>query len=281
MGATDAGARKLSKIIEHPIRARIIELLGEKGSMGWKELSSELGVKTGALYHHLDMLEGLVERDPSKKYFLTKSGTIVYSRTSESRTIEAVRKAALDISREGGSRRMLVSLFAPRTLIGRLTSTDSSSSLVVLLTTAALLVYLLAAGISPTLYFLRPDPGVLPTAGGLSASLASLIVVGYGSARSFLGSTVELLPLAAASCLSFLPVLAASVLTQIPATSTLLSSSSLAFTLILVFFQTWSSAVFGAGLSVSTGVRMEKTMLVSLAILYSTMVAMLLLGAKA
>src|SRR2546425_2423626 len=51
---------KIIKVLDHPARKRIIELLGARGAMPWKELAAELGMGTGALYYHLDTLEGIV-----------------------------------------------------------------------------------------------------------------------------------------------------------------------------------------------------------------------------
>ncbi len=280
MGAVDAGARKLSKVINHPARARIIELLGERGALSWKELSTELGVKTGALYHHLDVLEGLVERDSSKKYTLTGAGKIVYARTSESRTIESVQKAALEISQEGASRRLVGSVFAPRSLMENLTSNRSTAATVFVAAAAALGALSSLAGLAPTLYYLRPDPNFVYTIGGLTASLAAIIALGYLCARLVFRSSADLASLAASTSLSFLPVFAASAFTLIPAVSAYLAASSMAYTVFLVFFQTWSAGIFGAGLSAASGVRVERTLLVSLVVLYATVVAMLLQGAR-
>jgi hypothetical protein len=278
MGEQDTDTRRLAKLIDHPIRSRIIDLLGEKGPLGWKELSTELGVKTGALYHHLDTLEGLVERDSSKKYSLTKSGRIVYSRTSESHTIAAVQKAALEMKREGSGRRLAVSVFAPRSMLSYLTSSSSSAALVATTTSVALAVFSVWAGISPRLYFLGPGLGIIPTAGGFTVSLVAFITLGYASTKFAFKSEVDIASLAAGASISFLPVFAASVLTMIPQTAALLASSSIVYTLLLVFFQTWSSTLFGAGLSVASGVRIERTLVVSILILYATMIFMLLKG---
>jgi hypothetical protein len=278
MGEENAEARKLAKVIDHPIRARIIDLLGERGPLGWKELSTELGVKTGALYHHLDTLEGLVERDSSKKYTLTKSGRIVYSRTSESHTIDAVQKAAIDLRREGAARRLAVSVFAPRSLFSFLTTPTNSAAVVATTACVALAVLSVWAGISPRLYYLRPGLGLVSTVGGLAASLAALMILGYVSAKVAFKSEVDLASLAAGATISFLPVFAASMLTLLPQTAALLASSSIAYTLLLVFFQTWSSTLLAAGLSVASGVRIERTLIVSILILYATMIFMLLQG---
>jgi hypothetical protein len=278
MGEVDIDTRRLAKVIDHPIRSRIIDLLGEKGSLGWKELSTELGVKTGALYHHLDTLEGLVERDSSKKYSLTKSGRIVYSRTSESHSVAAVQKAALDMKREGAGRRLAVSVFAPRSLLSSLTSSSNSAALIATTTGVALAVFSVWAGFSTRLYFVRPGLGIIPTVGGLTVSLAALMILGYASTKLAFKSEVDLVSLAAGASISFLPVFAGSALIMVPQTASLLTSSSVVYTLLLVFFQTWSSTLFGAALSVATGVRIERTLVVSILILYATMIFMLLQG---
>ena len=280
MSAEDTDARRLSKVISHPIRARIIELLGERGALGWKELSTEVGVKTGALFHHLDALEGLVERDQSKRYSLTNSGRIVYSTVAKSRTIDSLRRAALEIRREGASRRLVVSVLAPRVLIDRITRAKPAALASFAALTLPLGVLSGLAGFSPTLYYIHTDPDLLSTLAGFAGSLAFLVVLGYASARLAFGSSADLKSLATSSSLSFIPVFVASAITVAPFASEALASSSVAYTLILVLFQTWSSTIFGAGLSVASGVRIERTILVSLAILYATMVIMLLQGAR-
>jgi hypothetical protein len=280
MGAVDAEARKLSKVIDHPIRSRIITLLGERGALGWKELSTELGVRTGALYHHLDTLEGLVERDPSKKYALTKAGRIVYAKTSQSHTIDAVKEAAMEIRQEGTARRLALAIFVPRSMIRVFTSSKSVAAIVSLAFAGALALLSGIIGISPIIYYLRPNPSLLSTLGGFSVSLAGLVALGYASAKIIFNSSVDILPLAASASLSYLPVFAFSILTRASTSATLFASSSTALTLCLVFFQAWSSSIFGAGLSVASGIRIERTLLVSLAVLYATMVVMLLLGTR-
>ncbi len=277
MGASDE-ARRLSKVIEHPIRAKIIDLLGQSGPMGWKELSQEVGVKTGALYHHLDALEGLVERDAGKKYALTKAGRIVYSRTSESHSIEAVKEAAKDIQKEGKSRRVALSFFAPRTFLEALTTGRLRSVSTLLIASLAFSAYSVLAGASPVLYFLHTDPGIPTTLGGFALSLGAITLVGYASSKFVFKSSVGLLPLAATASFSFLPVVALSAITLLPAASAALAASSAGYTLALVFFQSWSAAIMGAGLSVATGTRIERTLLVSLVLVYATMVAMLVQG---
>src|SRR5690348_16278720 len=109
---------RLMKIINHPVRLRIIELLASEGPLTWKDLSTQLGVKTGALYHHLDTLENIVTRDSERRYALTKMGLDVYDYLSQnkvrnSQTLEKVmrRRSPLGVVR---------GIFVPRFLVASL-----------------------------------------------------------------------------------------------------------------------------------------------------------------
>lgn len=278
MGAADEETRRLAKIIDHPLRSRIIELLGERGPLGWKELSTELGVRTGALYYHLDTLEGLVERDRLKKYNLTKQGRIVFARTSGSRTIEAVHQAAQDLNQQGSARRALISVFVPRTLLSSLSRSPFSAASALLLVGLALGAMAFGLRLSPTLYYVSPAPGPVPALGGFVVSLAALWLICIACGRLAFKSTVDPFSAAAASALSFVPIFGFSAVVLIPDATSVLSSSTAVYTLYLVFFQAWSSAILGAGLSVASGIRIERSLLLSLAVLYATMVIMLVQG---
>ena len=278
MGDLDSDTRKLAKVVEHPVRARIIELLGERGPMGWKDLSTELGVKTGALYHHLDTLEGLVERDSTKKYYLSKSGRIVFSKTSDSHTIEAVQSAAAELRREGASGRLMVSFLAPRSLVGSITSSRTKSVLALTAAFGTATLFAWATGTFAALYYVHPDPGSVPGVTGLFASLTVILASCYGIARFAFKADVDLISLAAATTISFAPVLAFSAITLLQPVAAWLASSSIVFTGALVFFQAWIAGILGDGLSVVKGVRIEKTLLVGLVVLYATMAVMLVQG---
>jgi DNA-binding transcriptional ArsR family regulator len=65
---------RLYSALGNPYRRQIVQLLREKKRLGFKELHNALKISVGALYHHLDMLEGIVAQDPEKKYMLTDQG---------------------------------------------------------------------------------------------------------------------------------------------------------------------------------------------------------------
>lgn len=278
MAELDADTRRLAKIVEHPIRSKIIALLGERGPLSWKALSTELGVKTGALYHHLDTLEGLVERDSSKKYALTRSGRIVFSSLSESHTIDSVQKAVLEIKSEGSAGRTLASIFIPRTFLDSLTSSRSLAVLFLVLFSMSFLVLAAWTRTSPDLYFVKGDPGLVPTFGDYFVSLGGLVAICLVADMVFYKTNLNVISLAAVSAFSFVPIFAASLLTLVPPIESFLASSSTLYTMFLVFFQAWCSTLLGAGLSAVSGIRIERTLLVGLFALYVTMFLMLVQG---
>jgi DNA-binding transcriptional ArsR family regulator len=67
----DTNISRLYDALANPVRRRIIQLLREKGRAGFKELHDTLKISVGALYHHLDTLEGVIVQDNEKKYLLS------------------------------------------------------------------------------------------------------------------------------------------------------------------------------------------------------------------
>src|SRR6267378_710408 len=65
---------KFYSALGNPYRRQIVQLLREKRKLGFKELHEALKISVGALYHHLDMLEGIVAQGPDRKYVLTDRG---------------------------------------------------------------------------------------------------------------------------------------------------------------------------------------------------------------
>ncbi|MEM3424113.1 MAG: helix-turn-helix domain-containing protein [Nitrososphaeria archaeon] len=69
---------KKLRLIKHPVRKRIIELLGEKESMSFTELRNEMNLPVGTLYYHLDVLKEYILQDNDRRYFLSKDGRKLY-----------------------------------------------------------------------------------------------------------------------------------------------------------------------------------------------------------
>src|SRR5712692_8169771 len=73
----DSANDEISRVynaLASPYRRQIVQILRDKGKAGFKELHQLLGISVGALYHHLDMLEGIIAQTADKKYLLTDYG---------------------------------------------------------------------------------------------------------------------------------------------------------------------------------------------------------------
>lgn len=269
---------KILKVLDHPARKRIIELLGTRGAMSWKDLANELGMGTGALYYHLDTLEGIVARDDSKRYALTKQGKEVYEYLKAYPLANSMQSVPLALRPERGSMRYLVSIFAPRSFLSRILSSNARSAAVLLISSLAFLSVMIYLREGARLFYLTTATGIAAIAGSYALSLLALFLLGYFTTLTFFRVRANPLPLAASSAFSFLPVVLFSVLLPaFPSLSGLLPNRSI-LTILLVLFQTWSATILAAGISISSGVRIEKSVVASLIALYATMTIIFLQG---
>ena len=78
MFAGDQTEKEL-KLLGHPARKRIVELVGAKEKMSLTELRTETGLPVGTIYYHLDVLKDLVVQDNERKYLLSKQGRRVFT----------------------------------------------------------------------------------------------------------------------------------------------------------------------------------------------------------
>lgn len=69
---------KIYKILSHKIRRKIIQLIGDAGACTYTEISKEVNLEPGTLYHHIDYLKEYVEQDQDKRYRLTSLGKAAY-----------------------------------------------------------------------------------------------------------------------------------------------------------------------------------------------------------
>ncbi|MEX2680401.1 MAG: hypothetical protein Q6373_002280 [Candidatus Sigynarchaeota archaeon] len=66
--------KKIYEALDHEIRRKILRIIGENGVGTFTEFKNSLGIGTGTLYHHLNILSPLVFQKDDKKYYLTKLG---------------------------------------------------------------------------------------------------------------------------------------------------------------------------------------------------------------
>jgi len=269
---------RIVKVLDHPARKRIIELLGARGAMPWKDLAAELGMGTGALYYHLDTLEGIVARDSSKRYSLTKQGQEVYEYLKANPEAVSIKGAPLNFKKSGRLRDYVETIIAPRYLLVSLTASDRKSILSLLFLSGAFAAAMLYTRDEALLLYLTPASSALVSVGSYLLSLGALILTSYLATVAIFHDRPNLLPLAASSSLSFLPVVIFSLVLSVISSSFSLSANRNILTVALVIFQAWSATILAAGISVSSSVRIEKSIMASLIILYATMILVFLLG---
>jgi DNA-binding HxlR family transcriptional regulator len=283
----------MMRIINHPVRMRIIELLATK-PMSWKELSGELGVRTGSLYHHLDTLERIVTRDEERRYALTPLGREIYAELNagngNNRTpaqkVQGIEKVMKKRTFLGSVREV----FVPRGLIVPLTSTRARSAATLVVISAVVVGLLAASGDELVLFSFSPGADLLASVATYLASLLGLAAVAYIALAVAFKERGDVLTLLTSSALSFIPLCLFGAALHIlyadqiagAASAFPLSvfASSTAVTVVFAFFQAWGAGVVGAGMSVASGLRVEKTLLVSLVLLYTTMLLILVQGGR-
>lgn len=268
---TKPGSAK--RVLDHPVRQRIIEFLGEAGSLSWKELSGSVGVATGALYYHLDVLEGVVVRDEQRRYRLTKQGEQVYNYLRDSPSPNP--QGIADAMRPKRSWLLLGTVFAPRQLVQRLALRPWTTLVASLGVSGILVLGLVLTGFSPWLFYLAPASSDWLSVGGYLVSLAALLGTGSASSLILYRTAPSLPSLIPGSVLAFVPIVAFGVLVRLVPS---LGTTGYLFTPLLVLSQAWSATFLASAISVASAVRIERTMLVSLAVLYATVVIMLAQG---
>ena len=280
---------KVMRIINHPVRMRIIELLAVK-PMSWKELSTEVGVKTGSLYHHLDTLEKIVTRDSERRYTLTRLGRDIFAQLNDEKKTHAQSMQGIEKAMKkktlGGSVR---EVFVPRSLIVPLTSTRSRGVASLIGISALALGLLLLSGDELVLFSFSPSSSMLLSVATYGVSLAALTAAAYVALAVAFKEHGDVVTLLASTALSFIPLcLFGAALSLIdvyapPASASFplsIFADSAVVTVMFAFFQAWGAGVVGAGMSVASGLRVEKTLVVSLVVLYATTLIVLLQGGR-
>lgn len=70
-------------LLKDPARRKIIEVLGDREKIGFRELKEVLGLGVGTVYYHLDMLSGYLEQDKQRKYRLSDRGRLLFKSMRE------------------------------------------------------------------------------------------------------------------------------------------------------------------------------------------------------
>src|SRR5579884_3075857 len=229
------------RVLGHPVRKRLIELLGEKQSLSFSQLREETGLPVGTLYYHLDVLSDLIAQNHDKKYGLTKDGVKFYT--------EMAQKEGLPLLKQTKSTSLV-----PAWVVTRLSTRIAFSSLFIIIIGSVSYLYSLSRH-AILLMNVYPNEGIYESLLSFPLAVVSFyvysVIVGYISGRrvitigSFLSSSLVYVPLIVVP-LAFLLHLTAGL------------------DIVLIIMQLVSIIIGSAYFSSQFGFRLERALLLQL-----------------
>jgi hypothetical protein len=267
------------KVLSNPHRRRIIEVIGPEGKTSFTELRKDLGMSVGALYHHLDSLGSLITQDDKHKYVLTKQGKQAYRLMSEA-TDQFSFKSSFERRRIGSFPRSfsgIAEVFLPRRLL--LSVSDKPALYFPLMAIVIALGAWVAIQANLSFLLVFPDNRATfsPILGAGSFVASWLILFGLCDVVStfVFGRKGGDLSLLVGSSLAFLPMILFSGLWLLLKTIRF-DASGVVAPILLILFQLWTIAVLSCAISLSKGLRIERSALVSFLVTYISMIFFLL-----
>jgi Yip1 domain len=266
-----------SNVFNNPLAKRILQLITRKGWATLKELQETLQVNSDTLHQQLANLEGLVSRGPGQRYRLTKEGEIVSSSlklrgTSSPSPVQSRRH-------ESGLRIAMNEILFGTTILERLNARPQTGLpfAMIILAIGGLVSYM--TNLEPILlFYINPRSGIGQSWFILLFPVGWLITFGVadflshvffhkkgGDLRLVNGSAVAMLPLLLVPALVFL----------INPFSAIIQSATTLTILIQVAVQIWVICLLSNAISTAKGLKMERTALISITVMYLNVAAVL------
>jgi DNA-binding transcriptional ArsR family regulator len=251
-------------LLRDPTRRKIVEILGDQGKIGFKELKQVLGLGVGTVYYHLDMLSEFLTQDKERKYMLNDRGRLLYTSLKEG-SLPAALQMGEALSHRIGKWLFLAPIFAKTSKPWRLLPVS-----VVILLVGAFGAAL--AGITPMLLFYSPftlysfqATFALFVSNWIGLFLFSELMVYLFFKRK--GGDLQLF-----TCLG----IAALPLAVFPYLFLFLNYGILQ--VLLFAFQVWTLLLLSAAFSFGKGLRLDKSIILSLMIIYLNTMILFLMG---
>jgi len=251
-------------VLRDPTRRRIIEILGEQGKIGFKELKQILELGVGTVYYHLDMLSEFLTQDKERKYLLNDRGRLLYASLREGSLPPALQMGEA-FSHQVGKWLFLSPVFAKTT------------KPLLLLPVALVILFFGAVGaavaeIDPMLFFYFPFTAysfqaivVVFISNWIGLFLFSELVIYLFFKRA--GGDLQLFT---CLCLSALPLAIFPYL--------FLFVDYVVLQYLLFVFQVWTLLLLSAAFSFGKGIRLDKSIILSLVVIYLNTMILLFLG---
>ena len=274
---------RIYKALGHRHRKRIIEIIGEKGKSGFKELHENLNISVGALYYHIDMLNHLITQDDQRKYILTERGKLAYKllKTEE----EQLSSLWLtEIKKPEGAWPSFLAKLQQIFIPGRLFLYMSTQPIQSIPLTAVIISFGAWIASQAGLEFILVFPNSLSTAP--PTLIATSFVVSWlvlfalcdfmatilfkrkgGNLTLLIESAFSLLPLILFSCIWYSSKIFNFNFTTVEAT------------LLLLPFQVWTIGMMSTAISLSKGLRIDKAALICFIAIYINLTYLVLRSA--
>jgi DNA-binding transcriptional ArsR family regulator len=267
---------KFYSALGNPYRRQIVQLLRDKRRLGFKELHEALRISVGALYHHLDMLEGIVTQDPGRKYVLTDQGRSAIETFSVSEEkVAAGHTQTLKRTRLG--------LFSDEILLGRTLFNYLNEEPLRSLPFAILIVAFGGWVSSQTrlepllLFYFSPSAGTVsawfllmfPLGWLVTFTMADVLSIAVFRRR---GDDLRLLNGTAFAMLPLLIVPGLFSLVQLVSPGRAVGYLAI---LLPIFLQAWVVCLLASAVSISKGLKLERAALISLGVVYLNIVILL------
>jgi DNA-binding transcriptional ArsR family regulator len=267
---------KFYSALGNPYRRQIVQLLREKRKLGFKELHDALKISVGALYHHLDMLEGIVVQDPDRKYLLTDRGRSALETLSVSE--EKIAAGDARAIKETGLGLVTKEILLGRTLFNYLNEEPIRSLPLAVLIVAFGGWLSLQTRLEPLLLFY-----LTPSSGTVSAWFVLLFPVGWLATfilADILSTAVfhrrgDDLRLLNGTAFAMLPLLIVPGLFSLVQLFSPGRSVGYVAIILPVILQAWVVCLLASAVSVSKGLRLERAALIGLGVVYLNILVLL------
>jgi DNA-binding transcriptional ArsR family regulator len=251
-------------LLRDPARRKIIEILGSRDKIGFKELRLELGLGVGTVYYHLDMLSEFIMQDRQHKYKLNDRGVMLYNVLKEGSI-----PASLEIS-GSFNLRMTKWLF-----LSPLFSKTVKPLRLLPLAVAILFIGgfgTVIAQLDPALFFYFPYSPASQT------SAFTLYIFEWIGLFLFSETATYVLYRRVGNDLQLFTCLGLSAFPTSIFPYVYLVISGMTIQWILIVLQIWSLLLVSAALCFGKGIRLDKAIVISLTAMYINIAVLLAMG---
>ena len=251
----------------HPLRRKIIQVLGEEEKATFTKLKSSLNVSTGTIYYNIGLLADLINQRDDRSYALTSKGGLAYHLLQESE--EKLLSSPHSRKEAGLLRHIGVGLVGWRFLPTFLVFPKLAIAPALMIWGYGMWVNY-QAQLYPIIFFFHTKPPVMvPVAGAalFAAGLTIVNVIGNLIPWLFFNKKEKALSLFVGTSVAILPTLILPTVWVISKIAAIQISSLLAQTLVIMSMG-YSLCLLTVAITLAKSIRPERAALTTLIIFY-------------